>query len=114
YPHYQYSYVRTDTALKAFVGSPLKRPLTLLAEGYILSHCPSRTIIPRPLAPDDSGSMWDNNVVFMSICSCRNESDDDIRRQKLIQPCHYTKNSQKRPTKKVWRCVDARSSRHEY
>ena len=36
YPHYQYSYVRTDIALKALLGSPLKRPLTLISEGYIL------------------------------------------------------------------------------
>jgi len=38
YPHYQYSYVRTDIATRAFVGSPLKRPLTLLTETYILSY----------------------------------------------------------------------------
>ena len=63
----------------AFVGSPLKRPLTLLAEGYILSYCPSQTIIPRPPAPDVSGSVWDNKVVVMSICSYRNDSDDDNR-----------------------------------
>ncbi len=63
----------------AFVDSPLKRPLTLLAEGYILLYCPSRTHIPRPLAPDGSGSVWDNKVVVMSICSYRNDSDDDNR-----------------------------------
>ena len=51
----------------AFVDSPLKRPLTLLAEGYILLYCPSRTHIPRPLAPDDSGSVLDKKVVLIQI-----------------------------------------------
>ncbi|MDX8549713.1 hypothetical protein, partial [Methanospirillum purgamenti] len=55
----------------AFVGSPLKRPLTLLPEGYILLYCPSRTDIPRPPAPDDSGSVWDNKVVLIQIYSHR-------------------------------------------
>ncbi|MDX8550143.1 hypothetical protein, partial [Methanospirillum purgamenti] len=58
----------------AFVGSPLKRPLTLLPEGYIRLYLSSEANIPRPPAPDDSGSVWDNKVVVMSICSCRNDS----------------------------------------
>ena len=72
----------------AFVDSPLKRPLTLLAEGYILLYCPSRADIPRPLAPDDSGSVWDNKVVVMSICSCRNESDKTKRHPEITKPCN--------------------------
>lgn len=46
----------------AFVGSPLKRPLTLLPEGYIRLYLPSEANIPRPPAPDVSGSVWDTIV----------------------------------------------------
>jgi hypothetical protein len=83
----------------AFVSSPLKRPLTLLTEGYILSYFASGTNIPRPPAPDDSGSVWDNKVVVMSICSCRNESDEELRPSEIKKPCNYSENSLKKTNK---------------
>ena len=57
----------------AFVGSPLKRPLTLLAETYILLYQSPRNNKPRPPAPDDSGSVWYNKVVVITNYTYRNE-----------------------------------------
>ena len=83
----------------AFVDSPLKRPLTLLAEGYILSYLAPGINIPRPPAPDVSGSVWDNKVVVMSICSCRNESDEELRPSEIKKPCNYSENFLKKTNK---------------